>query len=140
MAAPLSLDLRERLVEAVEAGASRNAAAKRFRVGVSTVIRLLQRYRATGSFAPGQMGGRKDYALAGHEGRVRAAIAACPDMTLEELRDTLAHAGIRVSRSSVDRFLKARHLTLKKSRSTRRSKAGRMLPPRARPGASVSRR
>jgi putative transposase len=126
------------MVTSVEGGESRNAVAKRFRVSVSTVVRLMQRHHATGSIAPGRMGGWKRHVLADHEERVRAEIAACPDMTLEELRDALGQAGIRVGRSSVDRFLKARKLTLKKSRSTRRSKAGPMLRPRARHGASSS--
>jgi len=134
------MDLRQRLVDAVEGGETRNAAAKRFAVSVSTVVRLMQRYRATGSIAPGQMGGWKDFALAAHEARVRDEIAAHPDLTLEELQDALAQDGIRVGRSSIDRFLKARKLTLKKSRFTPPSKTGRMSQRRARLGASGSRR
>jgi transposase len=139
MAAPLSMDLRRRMVGAVEGGESRNAVAKRFAVAISTVVRLMQRYHATGSAAPGRMGG-KVYALAAHEGLVRAEIAAHPDLTLEELRAALARHGIRIGRSSVDRFLKACKLTFKKSRSMRRSRAGRTLQPRVRRGASASRR
>ena len=119
------MDLRERIVEAVERGESRNAAAKRFAVSVSCVIRLVQRWQDTGSIVPGQMGGRKDHALAAHEAVVRALVRERPDITLEELRDALAQQDIRVGRSSVDRFLKARGLTLKKSRFTPRSRTGR---------------
>ncbi len=124
MAAPLSMDLRQRMVEAVEGGESRNAVAKRFAVAISTVVRLMQRYRATGSASPGRMGG-KAYALAVHEGLVRAEVAAHPDMTLEELQAALARGGISVGVSSIHRFLKACKLTLKKSRCGRRSRAGR---------------
>ena len=46
-------------------------------------------------------------------------------MTLEELREALAQEGVQVGRSSVDRFLKARMLTLKKSRSMPASKIAR---------------
>ncbi len=139
MAAPLSMDLRRRIVAAVEGGESCNATAERFAVSPSAVIKLMQRLRATGSIEPGRMGGWKDHALAGHEELVRALIAARPDLTLAELRDALAQDGIRVGRSSVDRFLKARKLTLKKSRSTPPSRSGRMSPPRARHGAIGSR-
>lgn len=139
MARPLSKDLRERIVEAVAGGASRRSAAERFRVSVSCVIKLLQRWRQTGSVEPGQMGGWKDYALAEHEAVVRALLVESPDLTLEEMRDALAEKGIGVSRSSVDRFLKARELTLKKSRCTPPNKAGRMLPRSARLGARTSR-
>jgi transposase len=139
MAKPLSKDLRERIVEAVEGGESRQAAGRRFRVSASCVIKLMRRWRATGSVEPGQMGGWKDYALADHEAVVRALIADRPDLTLEELRDALAEKDICVGRSSVDRFLKARGLTLKKSRSAPPSRTGRMWRPRARRGASASR-
>jgi len=70
------------------------------------------------------MGGWKDYALAEHEAVVHALIEAHPDLTLEELQDALAQEGIRVGRSSVDRFLKARRLTLKKSLYTPQSRVG----------------
>jgi transposase len=72
------------------------------------------------------MGGWKEYALAAHETVVRALIKAQPDLTLEELQGMLAEEGIQVSRSSVDRFLRARGFTLKKSRSMPLSRAGRM--------------
>jgi transposase len=139
MAGPLSRDLRERIVRTVEGGESRRSAAGRFRVSVSCVIKLMQRWRKTGSVDPGQMGGWKDYALAEHEAVVRALIADRPDLTLEELRDALAEQGIRVGRSSVDRFLKAQKLTFKKSRSTRPSRAGRTWRPGVKPGARASR-
>jgi len=51
MPGPYSLDLRERVVEAVDAGASCRAAAASFRVSVSTVVKWAQRWRATGSVA-----------------------------------------------------------------------------------------
>ena len=74
MPRPLSLDLRERIVEAVEAGSSRREAAERFEVSVSCAIKLLQRWERTGSVAPAPMGGRKPHALAAHEARVRAVL------------------------------------------------------------------
>jgi transposase len=70
---------------------------------------------------------------------VRALITEHPDLTLEELRDQLAQRGIHVGRSSVDRFLKARQLTLKKSRSVRPSRTARTWPPHARRGAAIKR-
>lgn len=55
----LSNDLRERVVAAVLAGARCREAAARFGVAVSSVVKLSQRYRATGSVAPGKMGGHR---------------------------------------------------------------------------------
>jgi len=139
MGRPYSEDLRERIVRTVEAGASRRATARQFAVSVSCVVKLVQRWRRSGTVAPGQMGGWKEYALAGHEARVRALVAARPDMTLDELREALAQEGIAVGRSSVGRFLRARRLTLKKRHSMPPSRIDRMLPRRGQPGAPASR-
>ncbi|TWD55464.1 helix-turn-helix protein [Agrobacterium vitis] len=43
-----SLDIRERVVAMVEAGHSCRAAARRFVIGDSTAIRIMQRCRQTG--------------------------------------------------------------------------------------------
>ena len=59
MARPYSMDLRERVVAAVtQEGQSRNQAANRFGVAISTAVKWLERYETTGSVAPGQMGGQ----------------------------------------------------------------------------------
>ena len=139
MAKPLSEDLRERIVEAVEGGSSRRATALRFAVSVSAVIKLMQRWQRTGAVAPGQMGGWKDHALAAHEELVQELVRARPDLTLEELREALARQGITVGRTSVWRFLRAQGLTLKKRLSMPQSRTGRMSPKRARPGGATKR-
>ena len=60
MGKPYSIDLRERVVASVlEGGLSRNKAAVRFSVAVSTVVDWVNRYQETGSLAPGQMGGHQ---------------------------------------------------------------------------------
>jgi len=115
MGRPYSEDLRSRIVAAVGAGSTRTAAAEQFSVSVSCAIKLVQRFRRTGSVAPAPRG-RKPFALAEHTELVREVVAARPDMTLDELTDELGDRGIRVGRSSVNRFLKALGLTLKKSR------------------------
>ena len=52
----LSMDLRERVVEAVERdGLSRNQAAARFEVAISTAIDWVNRHRETGSWRPGRL-------------------------------------------------------------------------------------
>ena len=61
MVRPLSNDLRERAVKAVESGESCHAVAARFDVAVSSVVKWRQRYRATGSVAPGKMGGHRRF-------------------------------------------------------------------------------
>ncbi len=59
MAAPLSQDLRRRLVRAVEAGSSAREAARRFEVSVSAAVKLVRSVRETGSTAPGQISGHR---------------------------------------------------------------------------------
>jgi len=66
MARPFSNDLRDRVVGAVtQEGLSCRAAAKRFGIGISTAIDWVRRFHATGSAAPGQMGGHKPRAICG---------------------------------------------------------------------------
>src|SRR3979409_1784163 len=59
MPKPYSQDLRERVVRAVEAGASCHEAAAAFEVGVSSAIRWVARWRETGSVAAKPMGGKR---------------------------------------------------------------------------------
>ena len=63
MPAPLSLDLRERLVEAVENGSSIRQAALRYSVSPSAAIKLMQRVETAGSLEPASLGGRKPLLL-----------------------------------------------------------------------------
>jgi Homeodomain-like domain len=57
MTGPYSVDLRERMLRAVKAGASRRAIAARFAVSPSCVIKLMQRWQRAGTFAPGPVRG-----------------------------------------------------------------------------------
>jgi putative transposase len=66
MARPYSLDLRERVVAAVEQGGlSRREAAAKFGVAPSVAVGWVRRFREKGSVAPGQMGGHKPKAIRG---------------------------------------------------------------------------
>lgn len=138
MGRPYSEDLRGRIIAAVEGGLSRNAAAKRFSVSVSCAVKLMQRFHRTGTVAPAARG-RRPYALAEHETMVHELVAAQPDQTLDELTWQLQDRGIQVSRSAVNRFLKACGLTFKKSRSMLPSSNVRTSLRRARPGGLRSR-
>jgi transposase len=132
------VDLRERVVRAVEAGASRRATAARFEVSPSFVIKLMQRWRRHGTVQPERIGGRKQAKLARHAERVQALLAAEPDLTIAELRSRLAATGMAVSRSALGRFLIAAGLTRKKRPSTPPSRTARTSPPAGAPGANGS--
>jgi len=87
MARPYSDDLRQRAVAAVDGGLSRHQAAKRFSVGVSSVIRWVQAHRRTGSVSPKPVGGSRGCRIEGaNRDWLLARIAAKPDLTLEEMR------------------------------------------------------
>lgn len=105
MTRPLSNDLRERIIGAVEGGLSRNATAQKYNVSVSAVIKLLQQWKATGSYEPLQIGGYRKHILAKHKERVDRLLAATPDMTVAEMQRQLAEAKIKVGQSSITRFL-----------------------------------
>lgn len=95
MTAPLSQDLRLRLVRAVEEGSSARAAAARFEVSASAVIKLLRRVHATGSTAPAKMiGGYRRPLLAGHADLLRMLITTRKGITLAEIRQVLVERGI----------------------------------------------
>jgi putative transposase len=86
MPAPMSLDLRQRIVGAVESGSSIRAAARRFAVSPSAAIKLMQRMRATGSPAPARYGGHRRPLLEPYEADLKRVIEATPDITLAELQ------------------------------------------------------
>ena len=140
MTRPYSMDLRERMVHAVEAGASRRATAARFGVSPSCVIKLVQRWRRAGTLAPEPGRGGRRAKLADHAERVEALLAAAPDSTLAELQAGLAADDIQVSPAAISRFLKACAVTRKKRPRTPPSATGQMSPRHGVPGARSSRR
>lgn len=139
MTRPYSTDLRERVVRAVEGGASRRAVARRFEVSVSFVVKLVQRWRDRGSVASDQYGGWKVSPLAAHAETITGLIEAKPDQRINELRAVLAARGIMTSRSALGRTLLSLGLTRKKRRSTPPSRTGPTSPPQEGPGGTASR-
>ena len=113
MPKPYSQDLRDRVVRAVEAGASCHEAAAAFEVSPSSAIRWVARWRQTGSAAAKPMGGKRS-PLDAHKQWLLALIAAEADLTLEEIRSRLRQRGIKVSASSVWRFCDRHDITFKK--------------------------
>lgn len=106
MARPYSTDLRERVVAAVLAGESARTVAERFGVAVSSVVKWSQRYRRTGSVAPGQMGGHRRPILEPHRHFILDQIERMPHLTLHRLKELLAARGGHVSHNAVWLFLR----------------------------------
>jgi transposase len=115
MTRPLSNDLRERVVAAVKRGESCRSVASRFGVAVSSVVKWLQRYRATGSVAPGKMGGHRKRVLEPQRAFILKRIDQTPHLTLHGLKDELAARGVRVSHNAVWLFLRREGLRFKKN-------------------------
>jgi transposase len=115
MTRPLSNDLRKRVVAAVLGGESCRSVASRFGVSVSSVVKWSQRYRKTGSVAPGQMGGHRKRALDRHRSFILERISQTPHLTLHKLKDELAARGIHVSHNAVWLFLRREGLRFKKN-------------------------
>ncbi len=121
MARPYSNDLRERVVTRVAAGETCRSVAATFGVSVSAVVKWSQRFRTSGSMAPGRMGGRKPYALAGERDWVLERIAAKPDITLRALAAELAERGVKVSYYAVWNFVAHEGISFKKKPARRRA-------------------
>lgn len=115
MARPYSIDLRERAVAAVVAGETVRVVADRFNVAVSSVVKWHQRYQATGSVAPGKMGGHRKIILEPHRDFILDQITHTSHLTVRGLRDILAEHGVAVSRHAVWTFLHREGLSFKKN-------------------------
>ena len=117
MPAPMSMDLRLRIVQAVEGGGSIREAARRFAVSPSAAIKLMQRVRTTGSAAPARFGGHRRALLEPHEGTLRRLVEARPDSTLAELQMELQHCcGVVAGLSTIHNALRRIGLRHKKTR------------------------
>lgn len=123
MSKPLSVDLRERVVAAVEGGLSRRKAAERFGVSISSAIRWTSLRRRTGGVRPKRQGGDKRSArIEAHAALILSLMEARRDITLVELRSALAERGIGVAVSTLWRFFDRHGITLKKRPGTRPSR------------------
>jgi transposase len=141
MARAYSLDLRERVVAAVERGQSCRSVAKTFMVSVSSVVKWSQRRRAVGSPAALKMGGHRPYVVAREKDWLIARIAEKPDLTLRALLTELADRGLVVSYYALWHFLQHEGVTFKKKPSRiRTGSAGRRPPAQAVEGASSDHR
>src|SRR5215470_8076283 len=127
MGKPYSMDLRERVVGAVEGGMSTGAAAKRFSVGKATAGAWARLKRATGSVAPPKQGKPKGSVLDAHSDFIFALIEENPDVTLDEMAARLAdERAVTVVRTAVWKFLDRRDMTHKKRPLMRANRSARM--------------
>jgi transposase len=113
MPKPCSVDLRERVLEAVMSGASRREAADRFEISASSAVKWLQRFEETGSIAAKPTGGSTS-PLEKHADFLLALIAERPDLTLDEAVAAMRKRRIAGSRSAVWRLFDRHGISFKK--------------------------
>ena len=138
MTRALSQDLRSRVIAAVDGGLSRNAAAERFGIAVSSAIRWVRAWRVDGRVTALPQGGDlRSHHIEVYRDVILGAIDANVDITLVELSELL-HRKHEASfaPSTVWRFLDRHDLTFKKNSARQRAGA----PRRRRSPASVVRR
>jgi transposase len=129
MTAPLSQDLRERIVRAVEGGSTIRQAARRFAVSASAAIKLMQRVRQTGSTAPAKIGGSRRPLLEAHADALRAIASSKAGITLREIKATLEARGIVVKAlSTIADMLHRLGLSHKKEPESQRAGSPRRGP------------
>jgi transposase len=129
MTAPLSQDLRERIVRAAKGGSSIRQAAARYQVSPSAAVKLMRRVRETGSVAPDRIGGHRRPVLEAHQDLLRSLVEARPAITLAELQAELRARAIGVSAlSTIHHALRRIGFTRKKRRYEPPSKTGPTSP------------
>jgi transposase len=115
MSKALSVDLRIRVLAAVDGGASHREAAERFGVSAASVSRWRNLQTRQGNVRPGPLGGdRNSHKIEAHADLIMAWLAEHRDATLFELRDALSERGIIASKSALHRFLVRHNQTRKK--------------------------
>jgi transposase len=120
---PYSMDLRQRVLNACDAGKGTKTVAATFGVSPAWVRRLKQHRRDRGDVIPRTGGGSRGRKI--DRDRLAQLVAQQPDATLVELRDRL---GVSVTPWAISKALRELKLSYKKSRSTRPSRIGRMSP------------
>ncbi|HSQ57766.1 MAG TPA: IS630 family transposase [Gemmata sp.] len=109
---PYSMDLRERVAAAIDAGGSQRQVAKRFRVSISFVTRLMRRRRDAGTLAPKPHGGGpRPYFGLPEEVHLVLLILKHADATLKRLKEL---GGFTCTLTTIWRTLRRFRLTSKK--------------------------
>ncbi len=111
----LSMDLRVRVLAAIDDGLSCRAAAVRYGVAPSTAIRWFGQRRATGSVERKPQGGdMRSRRVEERAADILSLWEARKDISLEELRLALVETGLTVSVAGLHRFFIRRGMTRKK--------------------------
>lgn len=125
MSKALSIDLQERVVTAVAAGASCHAAALRFRVSASSAIRRCAQSREVGRVVPGPFcGDRRSARIKAHAPLSLDLIEQRSGITLAEIQAELARTGMHASIAPIWLAFERHRITRKKRWHTWPSRTG----------------
>ena len=139
MVRPYGIELRRRVVAAIDEGMSARAAAARFSVAPSSAIKWHQQWRTEGSLEPARLGHPPGSKLDGFEAFILDLVAVDKDIALHEIAARfLAEHGVRTCPATVWYFFAKRGLTHKKRRGTRSSRPARTSRHAAWTGSTVS--
>ncbi len=138
MARAYSLDLRKRVIEAIDEGLSTREAARRFSIGISTSGAWYRDWRSSGSLEPGRQGKPKVSKLDAHETFILALVETDErDITLAEIAEHLAaRRGVKAGVTTVHEFFAKRGITYKKRRRTRPNSSARTFWRREKNGST----
>ena len=125
----ISVDLRERILASYDNDeGTRPEIARRYRVSLGLVKKLLQQRRSTGDIAPRhRFSGRRPKIQPEHHRQLRTLLGQKPDLTLEELRAAIS---LDCTLPAIHYALEKMGLTFKKRRSGPVSKTVRISPGR----------
>ena len=124
MVRPLGVDLRWRVVCAVEGGMSTRRAAKRFSVSVASAGAWVRLKRATGDVKPRKLGKPRRSKLDVYEAFILGLIDENKDITLSEIAEHLnAECDLHVVPATIRYFLDKCGITFKKNRARGRTGA-----------------
>jgi len=128
MAAPLSLDLRRRVIDAWQKKKLRaRVLADTFEIGEATVKRLKRTFLETGEVKPKAHGGGTKPIISGERGQLlEALVQKHPDWSEDQYADALTKEhGIQVSAVTVGRAVRRLGYSVKKKRSSRKNATAR---------------
>jgi len=124
MARGYSRDLRVRVIQHVEGGASRRETARLFKIGDATAVRWFQRWSENGEMCAKPGTGHTRSPLKAHETWLLDLVAAMPDLTLDEIRQKLFDEhGFKPGIGSVWRFFNRHGISFKKNRGRNRAES-----------------
>ncbi len=120
---PLSEDLRRRIIQARQQGASTGEVCQRFGVSRKSVQRFWRQHQRTGHCRPKQVGGYRRSRLAQHGRTLRRWIAQQADLTLAELQQRCrAELGVQLGITALWHGLDRLGLSYKKNDARRRAR------------------